>query len=112
MIYTFYYAKIPYYNSERYGDCPIKYLMKKYGYIEFLPIPKSKKNDDGTYLFCIPKIISFEFIHLMKIINCTTTYASSSEFIDIDFTNTVVDSCINWSGCCFESIYFVKTIDI
>jgi len=110
MLFSFYYISIYNFNTRIYGDCPIDHFMKKYGYIEYLPIPKSLCYKKNSYLFCIPKIISAEFIHILTLDGCQISHICCEEIDESNLLNTIVDEKTTWSGCCYETVYSVKKI--
>ena len=110
MLFSFYYISLYNFNTRIYGNCPIEYSLKKYGYIEYLPIPKSICYKKNHYLFCIPKIISAELIHILKLDGCIITYICSEEIDFSNLANTIVDERIVWTGCCYETIYSIKPL--
>lgn len=112
MLFSFYYISIPRYNRRIYGDCPITHFIKKYGYTEFLPIPKSIEYKKNQYLFCIPKIITVELIDILTKDGCFISHICCEEIDSIDLTDTIVDEKLIWTGCCYETIYSIKPLKI
>lgn len=110
MHYVFYYLTVHYYNSKVFGDCPVHYFMKKYGFNDFLPIPKSNIYRKNSYLICIPKVINKEFTNILKSEGCHFTYLDCQEIEEVDLNNKMVDEKSIWNGCYYENIFYIKEI--
>lgn len=83
-------------------DCQIIYHISKYGYADFLPIPKPIKYLNDEYVFCLPKFpISISNIIIDRFIDdgCSCTFMKT-ENTELDcFINTqIIETIENING--------------
>jgi len=66
MLVSFYKIYVPYKMQFASNECPIEYNMKKYGFEQYLPIPKTNKIAPTTFVVCLPKPMAEEFLDIIR----------------------------------------------
>ena len=71
-------------------DCPITYLLKKYGLDNYMPIPRSTRLLNGELIAVIPSDLKNVFQQIMDEEDCKCVFVNSEECDYVDFENTYV----------------------
>jgi hypothetical protein len=112
MLVSFYYVYVPYKIQFGSNECPIEYNLKKYGYIEYLPIPKTNKINSTSFIVCLPKIIAKEFLDIMHEDGCIEKFMYDEDVSYdkyADFKNIYIKQIDEIYNMCVEKTTYVLT---
>jgi len=81
MLLSYYRVQFPSYLSINVYDCPVNYYMKKYSFINHLPLPKALTISNRETIICIPSSVEADFIDiLITFEDCVTTFIKREEY--------------------------------
>jgi hypothetical protein len=72
-------------------DCPIVYLLRKYGLNNSLPIPVPKRIDNREYIVALPENITTQFCNILETEeDCVCTFIQTRDYAIENFEDTFV----------------------
>ena len=87
---SYYRIKFPSTCPTNKFECPIEYILKKYGLDNYLPIPRTKTDSNGEIIAAIPSELEIVFRQLMDEEDCFVRLIKTEEYNNSDFKNTSV----------------------
>jgi len=88
---SYYRVRLPNNFFENRFDCPIVYLLRKYGLDNSLPIPVPKRIDNREYIIALPENITTQFCNILQTEeDCICTFIQTRDYAIENFQNTYV----------------------
>ena len=93
-------------------DCPIVYLMKKYGLDNSLPIPVPKRIESREYIVALPENITTQFCNILETEeDCVCTFIQTRDYAIENFQNTYVcENFITMNGANTVDYFLAKRV--